>query len=161
MMTITCCKIGSNNFTKLTNRLDELVKLNLKQLKDMVMTSRCEKNKKDNIDNKNDIITWSLKKFKECRSKSNGPKSGDKEEFQKQCVFWMSMRTMGNSTLLKMKLHELEVKSQLLHVKRHNRKRCFMLKQIHDVLVDACSDKNLLLKHSTNDVIEEEKYEVS
>ena len=32
-----------------------------------------------------------------------------------------------------------------------------MLKQTHDVLVDVCSDKNILLKYSINDGMQEEK----
>ena len=71
---------------------------------------------KDNIDNENDVSTWSLKKCKEWLSKINFPKSGYKKELQKWCVLWMIMTTMGNSMILKMELHELEVQSQLLHV---------------------------------------------
>ena len=52
LMKITCYKIVLNNFTKLSSRLDELVKLNLKKMKYMVKTNRCKKN---NVDNENDI----------------------------------------------------------------------------------------------------------
>ena len=36
LMSITCCKVGSNNFTKIINRLDEVNKHTAKEVKDTV-----------------------------------------------------------------------------------------------------------------------------
>ena len=41
LMSITSYKIDPNNFTKLTNRLDEVKKHTAKEVKDMVKTNKC------------------------------------------------------------------------------------------------------------------------
>ena len=40
LMLVTCYKIGSNNFTKLINRLDEIKKCTPKEVKDMVKKNK-------------------------------------------------------------------------------------------------------------------------
>ena len=64
---------------------------------------------------------------------------------------------MGKSDLFKMNVRELEIKADLMHVKLYCRKRCEMMKQTCDVLVNIHIHKYQFLKDSTTVVIEDVK----
>ena len=59
-MSITCYKIGSNNFTKLTNRLDEVKKHTTKEVKDLVKNNehqnQCHRQSTKN--DENGMLKW-------------------------------------------------------------------------------------------------------
>ena len=59
-MSVTCYKIGSNEFTKLTNRLDEIKKHTPKEIKDMVKNNRCQNqcNHQSTNNTENDMSKW-------------------------------------------------------------------------------------------------------
>ena len=71
-------------------------------------------------------------------------------------MLWKNLLLMGRSDLLNMNARELEIKADAMRAQLHARKRCETLKQMHDVLVNICIDKDQLLKDSTNYVIEDE-----
>ena len=71
-------------------------------------------------------------------------------------MLWKKLLLMGRSDLLNMNARELEIKADAMRAQLHARKRCETLKQMHDVLVNICIDKDQLLKDSTNYVIEDE-----
>ena len=60
LMPITCYKIGSNNFTKLTNRLDEVKKCTAKEAKDIVKNNKHQNqcHSQSTNDNENDMSKW-------------------------------------------------------------------------------------------------------
>ena len=54
-----------------------------------------------------------------------------------------------------MNVRELQIKANGMHVELHSQKRCEILEQIKEVLLDVYVDQEQLLIESTNAVIED------
>ena len=128
----------------------------MKQVKDMIKKNKYEKQNSNasNTEHGNDVCTWSIKNCKEHLGNNNGPKTGNNEDFQNRCIFWMNLITVGKFNLLNVQLHELEEQPTMLQTEVIVHNRCNILKQTHDVLVDVRYDKEKLLMDSANVAIE-------
>ena len=61
---------------------------------------------------------------------------------------------MGISDILNMNVRELQIKADAIHVQLCSQKRCEILEQTQEVLVDIYVDHEQLLKESTNAAVE-------
>lgn len=62
---------------------------------------------------------------------------------------------IGRSDLFNMHVRELQIKANAMRTQFYSQKRCEILKQTHEVLVDIYVDHEQLLKESKNTCVEE------
>ena len=126
----TFCNIGSNNFTKLLNKLDEQEKLNMKEVKDLMKKNEHQlaNEKKQIVDEENGMSAWRVRKCIECLNKNGGTKTGNNKYLQKICSLLMALFVIGKKDVITMKTNELELKATNLRLEINTRSRENLLK---------------------------------